>query len=428
MKNIVTRGFILLVFAFFIHAQDNRLDGIAAIIGDEIILKSELDAYTMLRLNDFNNKDSLNLSDFRNRFLNELIDGKVLLVYAKNDSMISVKDQEVDKALENHINMLLQQNNLTLDSLESEIRRQQGISLTKFKTEARKAIREQLYKQKLHQSYLYDIKITRKDVENFFNEYKDSLPDVGESVSLSKLSLELKPTESILQDSYKKINSIKNKLDNGESFEELAKKYSEGPEASIGGDLGFIEKGSLNELTFEEKAFKLSPGKVSEPFRTRLGFHIIKVVEKTDQKVHIRQIFIEIKPSENEINAVYATLDSISSACKSKKDFENAVVKYCVDKSTKSKKEYLGWNILLSLSSQLRTSIEQLKPGEITKPIKENNIVSIYRINDRKDNRKLTLEDDYKILEEKTIDIMAQKKLRDLVEKWRKDIFIEIRI
>jgi len=428
MKNIVTRGFILLVFAFFIHAQDNRLDGIAAIIGDEIILKSELDAYTMLRLNDFNNKDSLNLSDFRNRFLNELIDGKVLLVYAKNDSMISVKDQEVDKALENHINMLLQQNNLTLDSLESEIRRQQGISLTKFKTEARKAIREQLYKQKLHQSYLYDIKITRKDVENFFNEYKDSLPDVGESVSLSKLSLELKPTESILQDSYKKINSIKNKLDNGESFEELAKKYSEGPEASIGGDLGFIEKGSLNELTFEEKAFKLSPGKVSEPFRTRLGFHIIKVVEKTDQKVHIRQIFIEIKPSENEINAVYATLDSISSACKSKKDFENAVVKYCVDKSTKSKKGYLGWNILLSLSSQLRTSIEQLKPGEITKPIKENNIVSIYRINDRKDNRKLTLEDDYKILEEKTIDIMAQKKLRDLVEKWRKDIFIEIRI
>ncbi|HLV33318.1 MAG TPA: peptidylprolyl isomerase [Chitinispirillaceae bacterium] len=428
MKNILTRGFILLVFVFFTHAQDNRLDGIAAIIGDEIILKSELDAYTMLRLNDFNNKDSLNLSDFRNQFLNELIDGKVLLVYAKNDSMISVKDQEVDKALENHINMLLQQNNLTLDSLESEIRRQQGISLTKFKTEARKAIREQLYKQKLHQSYLYDIKITRKDVENFFNEYKDSLPDVGESVSLSKLSLELKPTESILQDSYKKINSIKNKLDNGESFEELAKKYSEGPEASIGGDLGFIEKGSLNELTFEEKAFKLSPGKVSEPFRTRLGFHIIKVVEKTDQKVHIRQIFIEIKPSENEINAVYATLDSISSACKSKKDFENAVVKYCVDKSTKSKKGYLGWNILLSLSSQLRTSIEQLKPGEITKPIKENNIVSIYRINDRKDNRKLTLEDDYKILEEKTIDIMAQKKLRDLVEKWRKDIFIEIRI
>lgn len=428
MKNILTRGFILLVFVFFTHAQDNRLDGIAAIIGDEIILKSELDAYTMLRLNDFNNKDSLNLSDFRNQFLNELIDGKVLLVYAKNDSMISVKDQEVDKALENHINMLLQQNNLTLDSLESEIRRQQGISLTKFKTEARKAIREQLYKQKLHQSYLYDIKITRKDVENFFNEYKDSLPDVGESVSLSKLSLELKPTESILQDSYKKINSIKNKLDNGESFEELAKKYSEGPEASIGGDLGFIEKGSLNELTFEEKAFKLSPGKVSEPFRTRLGFHIIKVVEKTDQKVHIRQIFIEIKPSENEINAVYATLDSISSACKSKKDFENAVVKYCVDKSTKSKKGYLGWNILLSLSSQLRTSIEQLKPGEITKPIKENNIVSIYRINDRKDNRKLTLEDDYKILEEKTINIMAQKKLRDLVEKWRKDIFIEIRI
>lgn len=428
MKKVLVSGFISLVLVFSSFAQDNRLDGIAAVIGDEILLKSDVEAYTMLRLNDVKNKDSVNLSDLRNQFLNELIEGKVLLAYAKKDSTITVTDQEVEKAIENHINMLLQQNNLTIDSLETEIFRQQGITLAKFKSEARKAIKEQLYKQKLHQAYFYDVKVSRKDVENFYKEYKDSLPNVGESVSLSKLSLELKPSESVLEDAYKKINSIKAKLDNGENFEELAKTHSQGPEASLGGDLGFIAKGTLNELVFEETAFKLSAGKVSDPFRTRLGFHIIKVVEKTDQKVHVKQIFIEVKPSEEEVNKVYATLDSISSTCKTKEDFEKAVKKYSADKETKTKKGYLGWNILLALPTQIRTAMDELKTGDITKPITENNLVSIYRVNDRKENRKITLEDDYKILEEKAIDITAQKKLRELVQKWRKDIFVDIRI
>ena len=168
---------LLSITLYAVLAAETRLDGIAAVVGDEVILQSEVEAYSLLRISNLGlNKDSVDLDSYRKKFLDELVDGKVLLVHAKNDSTISVTDQEVENAVNNHISMLLKQNNLTLDSLDAVLRREQNITLAKFKSEARKALREQLLKQKVHQAYLYSIKVNRKDVEQFYNQYKDSLP------------------------------------------------------------------------------------------------------------------------------------------------------------------------------------------------------------------------------------------------------------
>jgi peptidyl-prolyl cis-trans isomerase SurA len=406
-----------------------KIDGIAAVIDNEVILLSELSAYVSLRLSSLGlASDKINDKQFRNTCLNELIDGKVLLVHGKNDSMISITNEEVDQATNNHIAMLLKQNNLTLDSLESELQRQQGISLAKFKSDARKVIREQLLKQKVQQSYLYSNKVTKKDVEKFFNEYKDSLPKMGESVLLSKLSLKISPSEKIRQKAYEKIKSIKQKLDNGEEFEELAKKYSDGPEGSEGGHLGFIAKGTLSELVFEEKAFNLAAGQISEPFETRLGFHIVNVLEKRDQKVNIRQIFIKVEPPQDEVDRISDKIDSIRISCKNKQLFIEAVKKYSDDEVSKASNGLLRWTSLIELPTNLRTAIDSLNEGDITEPIKENLYISIYRLEKKVKERRLTLEDDYLLLEKKAKDIFSQKKMVELVAEWRKEMFIDIRL
>lgn len=421
-------GFLLLTLSIVLSAE-SRLDGIAAVIGDEIILQSEIDAYSIMRLNGLGlNKDSVDIAPLRKGFLNELIDGKVLLAHAKQDSTISITDQEVENALNNHITMLLQQNNMTMDSLDSVLRREQNISLVKFKSEARKAIREQLLKQKVHQSYLYSIKISRKDVEQFYNQYKDSLPVAGESVCLSKLSIKVSPHDSVRQAAFAKIKSIKQRLDNGADFAEMAKMFSESPEGKDGGDLGFIGKGSLGELVFEEKAFSLTPGQISEPFETRLGFHILNALAKKDQNVHLRQIYIKVAPTEKQIQTVTSRLDSIRTNCNSKDAFEKSVKTYSDDAATKSKNGSLGWMSLLELPAAVRTAIDTSGSGFITIPLQEDNFWSIYRVDDRVKNRSLTLEHDYLILAEKAKDILAQKKLIDLVSEWRKQIFLDIRI
>jgi peptidyl-prolyl cis-trans isomerase SurA len=425
-------GYSLILFISFstlINAQE-PLDGIAAVIGDEIILKSEIAAYTAMRLNSLGSteKDSLKSDKMSKKFLEEMIDGKVLLAHAKKDTTISLSESEVDAALSNQINTLLRQNNLTIDALETELKRQQGMTLSKFKTEMRKALKEQLLKQKVQQNYLFGLKVNRKDVEAFFKEYKDSLPQVGESVLLKKFSIAINPDDSIRQLAYEKILSIKQRLSNGEDFSELAKKYSESPEASEGGNLGFISKGSLSELTFEEKAFSLQPGQISEPFESRLGFHIINVIEKRDQKVNIRQIFVKVAPPEEVTKKVYDRLDSIRTNCKSSAEFSSIVAKSSEDPVSRNNKGSIGWISLLEMPANLRDAIDTLKAGMISKPVKDDNVLSIYYVDDRVEKRALSIENDFALLSEKTKDILAQKKLIDLVKRWKEDLFIDIRL
>ena len=106
---------LLSLTLYAVLAAETRLDGIAAVVGDEVILQSEVESYSLLRISNLGlNKDSVDLDSYRKKFLDELVDGKVLLVHAKNDSTISVTDQEVENAVNNHISMLLKQNNLTL--------------------------------------------------------------------------------------------------------------------------------------------------------------------------------------------------------------------------------------------------------------------------------------------------------------------------
>jgi peptidyl-prolyl cis-trans isomerase SurA len=430
LKRLFGYSFIFLIsLSPFVDAQE-PLDGIAAVIGDEIILKSEIAAYTAMRLNSLGSleKDSLKSDKMSKKFLEEMIDGKVLLAHAKKDTTISLSESEVDAALNNQINSLLRQNNLTMDALETELKRQQGMTLSKFKTEMRKALKEQLLKQKVQQNYLFALKVNRKDVEAFFKEYKDSLPQVGESVLLKKFSLTINVGDSIRQLAYEKILSIKQRLSNGEDFSELAKKYSESPEASEGGNLGFISKGSLSELTFEEKAFSLQPGQISEPFESRLGFHIINVIEKRDQKVNIRQIFVKVAPPEDVTKKVYDRLDSIRTNCKSSAEFSSLVAKSSEDPVSKNNKGNIGWISLLEMPANLRDAIDTLKQGMISKPVKDDNVLSVYYVDDRVEKRALSIDNDFALLSEKTKDILAQKKLIDLVKRWKEDLFIDIRL
>ncbi len=410
------------------YASNEKLDAVIAVVGDEIIMQSELDAYTSMRLSSMEEKpDESKMDEYKKTFIKELVDGKILLAHAKEDSTIQISNMEVENAVKNHITSICQQNNIPIDSFESVLIKYQGMTLGRFKTESRRAIKEQMYKQRIQQMLFTSIKVTRKDVEDFYSKYKDSLPEAGESVLLSKLSIKIKTSDNARQAAYDKIKNVKQKLDQGEDFIELARKYSESPDAADGGNLGFISKGSLGEIVFEEKAFALAEGKISDIFETRIGFHIIKAVEKRDQKIHIRQIFVKVAPADNQIDMIKAKLDSIRTECKTQDEFVKKVNELSDDNTTKIKKGSMGWKSILELPKSIQSEIDTFPAGFITKPVNEDKQFTIYRIDGRVNGRKLTLEDDYPILEEKTKDIMAQKKLIEMVEKWRNDVFIQVR-
>lgn len=421
------------VFALVFSVQSlafsmEHLDGIAATVGDEIILYSELEAYSLMRLNSSGVKpDSADYDRLKSDFLQELIDGKVMLVHAKKDSTINVSAQEVEAAVDAHLAQLKDQSGLNDEQFEKELMAQ-GLTPARFKSQMRRMFREQLLKQRIQQAQMGRYNPTRKDVEEFYRTYHDSLPTLGESFRLLKLVLKIAPTDSIRLAAYTQITSIKTRLDNGEDFAKLAKQFSQDPNAQDGGRLGFIAKGTLNELVFEETAFGLKPGEISEPFETRLGWHIVKVTARRDQMVDVSQIFIPVAASDVEVQKLTTRLDSIAAAVSSPEQFKEAVRIFSQDPSSKSKGGDIGWFTKLGLPSRYSAAFEKLTAGAVSKPVKEENALVLLMIERVVEQRNLTLKDDWEMLEEKTRDIYAQKRLREQVDKWRKQVLIDTRL
>ena len=404
------------------------VDGIAAVIGDEIILQSELEAYILLRLNSLGAPpDSAVQAGMRQRFLDELIDGKVLLVHAKKDSTITVRDEDVERELSAHVAQIMAENRLSAEALEQELRAR-GSTLQKFKAQLRKGIREQILKRKLQQTFVSAASLTRKEVEAFYREYRDSLPPQGESVRLLMLSVEVRAPDSVRQAAFERIRSIRQRLDNGEDFAETARKFSDDPNAQNGGDLGFVGKGSLSELAFEEKAFSLEPGAVSDPFETRLGFHIVTVKARKNQMVHVQQILVRVEPPAQLIARTEAVLDSVRRSCADPECFAAAVGVYATDAKLKAGGGNLGWFTKLELPPDFVSAFDSLGAGSVSRVIRSANTFSLLMVARHVDSRTLTIEDDLSILEEKARDIYAQKKLIGLVKKWRRNIFIDVRL
>jgi peptidyl-prolyl cis-trans isomerase SurA len=422
-------GMFLLFFSFLSLDAAERIEGVAAVVGDSVILLSELDAYVMLRLNNTGEKpDSAQFKLLRKKYLGDLVDGKVLIVHAAKDTNIVMKESEVDQAVSAHVQQILMQNNMTLEVLERELKDKYGMGLPKFRAQLRSQIHEQLVKQKVMQFYVGQTTAGKNDVELFYKEFKDSMPSVGESVLLSKIAVKLTPPDSLRQVAYAKITGIKRRIDSGEDFTAMAKQFSEDPNAQNGGDLGFIRKGTLSELRFEEAAFSLTVGQISDVFESRLGFHIVQVVEKKDQMVHVKQIFVSIMPPEATIAQTMARLDSIRVGVKTKEDFIDAVRKFSTEPQSKAKNGRVGWLPLFSLPEAVRVVLDSLPVGGISAPLRDGAEIVLYRVDDKAKNRALTLEDDYEMLTEKTKEIMAQKKLLDIVRKWRHEIYVDIRL
>jgi peptidyl-prolyl cis-trans isomerase SurA len=407
-----------------------KLDGVAAFVGDSIILHSELQAYVLLKMGGLADTtlDSAKKAQMRVQALDELIEGKVLLVRAEKDTNITITENEVDAQLNARIQALLAQNGLSLSSFEELLQAQQGISLAKFKAEVRRQIRQELLKQKVQHQYVAAASIGKSDVELFYSQYKDSLPPAGKSVLLSTVTIHVEPSEEIRQRAFEKISAIKERLDNGEDFSEVAMQFSEGPNAAMGGDLGFISKGTLTELEFEEKIFSMQPGQISDTIQTRLGFHIVMVMERKEHMVHVKQIFVAVSPPQEQLKATRELLDSIAAASKSAEDFAAAAAKYSTDEISKSQGGRLPWQEVSKLSPLVRAAVDTLKSGDISHVIRDNNVFSVYRVNERKDSRRLTLENDWNEISAIAQRVLAQQKLLDLVRKWRQETYIDIRL
>ncbi len=422
MKKLI----VLLIFYSSMTFAQEVLDKIVAVVDDEYILLSELDFQTQLTA--YQRRLNPNDPSLKKSVLNSMIEEKLILAQAQIDSVV-VSEEEVNRQLDYQIEMFIEQYG-SKENFEKAYNR----PLEKIKRELRDEVKNNLLIQKVQGQRFATMEISRFEVEEFFNSFKDSLGKVPEEVKLSQIFLAPKISESDRERVKNRLEKIVDSLKSGIDFGELAKRNSEDQAtAKDGGDLGFVKRG-LFFKEFEEAAFTLNEGEISDVVGTPLGFHLIKLLERRGESVRVRHILLKVQLSQEVDESVKSKLkiiaDSIRNGFGSFADFAR---KYSEDKASSQFGGEMGTLQITELETDMRNSVAKLSEGEISEPRKitlaQNNYgYQIILLEKRIPEHFPNLDQDYEKLSQIALFNKKQKVYSGWIEQLKKQVYWEVRI
>jgi peptidyl-prolyl cis-trans isomerase SurA len=408
------------------HAQQ-IFDGTAAIVGDEIVLISDINAlitsYAIQNKIDITRQPDL-YQKLGNQFLERLIDQKLLLIKADEDT-IEADEERVEQSLNQQIDYMIQQ-----AGSESKLEEYYSAPLYKIKSDMRKEIGNQMRIGIMREKKFMNLKISRKEVEDFYNTYKDTLPNMKSSVDISHILMQITPSEQSVEEAFLKISEIKTRLDNGEDFAELARQYSEDPgSAKTGGELGFVSRGTLVK-EFEETAFSLEKGEISEIVQTQFGFHIIQLLDRQGERINVRHILIQLQPTPQDELVVIENLNAIrNTLLTTDSSFEDLAIEYSADPNVQQDRGRLGafeeggFQI-----KEFENAIQDLKIDEISAPFKTDFGYHIVKLNNRQDARQYNLSGDWEQIEQWALQDKREKDFNIWLAELRQEIPVVVKV
>ena len=417
---------VLLLAAVSASGQNNVIDEVVWIVGDEAILKSDVESE---RLN----------AQYEGRKLDgdpyciipeELAVQKLFLHQAELDS-VEVSEQEILGELERRMNYLIDQ----IGSKE-KMEEYYNKTSTQIREMFRENIRNGMTVQKMQREIIGDIKIVPADVRRYFkNLPQDSIPFVPTQVEVQIVTLEPKIPQEEIERVKKALRDYTDQITKGEiAFSTLARLYSEDEGTRRrGGELGFMGRGQLVP-DYANVAFNLQdPAKVSKIVESEFGFHIIQLIEKRGDRINTRHILLKPKVEEKDLEAAINRLDTIAKDIRNEKfTFDEAATFLSHDKDTRNNHGLMAnpnsgtarfeMQELAQVSQEVAKVVDGLNVGEISEPFtminnKGKEICAIVKLKARIDGHKATITEDYQRLKS-----IVQAKLGDeKLQKWIKD-------
>ncbi len=423
-------SYIFALFAFVFgcmsaYSQDEG-DKIIAIVGNDVILQSDLN-FQLYNYLTQNNLQQVNNEIVEQVFQN-LLTEKLMLAKAEQDS-IYVSQDEINKQVEGRLNEIVGQ----LGS-EKNVEEAYGITIPKI----RKLLGDQVERNTKisrvkQEKFGYGITVTRPEVVKFYGDYKDSLPAVPETFELSQIVRIPKISEDAKFIAKEKALQILDSVKSGRDFSELAKKYSDDSLSALqGGALGKAKRGSFVK-EFEDAAYLLQPGEVSDIVETEFGYHVIKLIDKTGDFITAQHILVKFPRLEaadfTEINFLKTLKSDITAG---KLTFKQAAVINSQDPRTAADSGYVGKLAINNLDSLEIIAIRDLNTGEISDPVKVGDDryygYYIYQLMQRFPEHNATLENDYELLRQYAQRYKEQKLLGEWIDELKKTIYVEIKL
>lgn len=352
----------------FLEAQQEiLLDRVASVVEDKIVLLSDvvLAANAVAAQQQINpNTNPAAYQKLLESSRESMVEQLLIIEMAEQDS-VEILDKDVDKALDQQIENIISQTG-SKEQAEAAL----GKKISDFKRSYRDDMKGKLLAEKYTSSLTASIGVSRGDVLDFFNTYKDSIPSFPTLYKTHHILLEIKPSKESDDESLQKAQSIREEILGGLNFNEAAKKYSADPGSKDqGGNLGYVPRGTFVK-EFDRAVFTVEKNVLTEPIKTQYGYHLIEVLERTGEKVLSRHILIRTETTDLDKRKTYDTINDIKNDINNFEEFSEAALKYSDDKTSNSNKGFLG---MIDLDyyqvPELRQEIKNIQIKTVSNPI-----------------------------------------------------------
>ncbi len=400
------------------------IDKIVAVVGKQPILLSDLNS--QVEFYAFNNKVDPSSPQLKQQVLDVMINDKLMLTKALDDTNISVSEDQVTNQLDALVAQRIQQ-----VGSEKKLEELYGMPISKMKREFREETRNQLLVQALQQEKFGDLQPSRREVEQFYAQYKDSLPNVPEQLELYHIfrvpQIGVQMKSRIREQLQKILDSVKA----GGDFADFARRYSEDKgTAALGGDLGFVRRGEFF-TEFEEAVFALKDSEFSPIVESPIGFHIIQLLERRGEQVHPRHILLKFKEDTSADDSTIAFLNRLKDSIAHGADLSDLAKRYSEDKESAQIGGFLGDLPVTQFDQSVLETASKMKDGDISDPVKVKagklTGYQILYLKKRVTPHAMRLPDDWKQVEQLAISYKRSTEYQAWLKQLHSEIYWESR-
>ncbi len=411
----------LILLPSMVFAQDKIVDQVVAVVGGNIILKSEIERMAI----EQQAQGITTEGDMKCEILENFLVDKLLVAEAELDTLIEVTPSQVNQQMDRQMAMYTAY--LGSDKAVEEYFKK---PIMDIKAEMRDGIRNQLLSQQMREKITKDVTVTPSEVRAYYRSLSENeIPVIPTQYEYSQITIQ--PQIDLEEDNRikAKLRDIKKKIEDGSSFATMAVLYSEDGSAKDGGVIGYMGRAELDPA-YAAAAFNLKDDKVSNVVRSVFGYHIIQLVDKKGEKINTRHILIKPKVSVEAREKAYNALDSLANMIRRDElKFEEAAAVFSSDKNSKN-------NAGLVINPETMSSkfaVEDLDP-DVSKVITKMNInelsapfqttdkesqqmvYKIVKLTRKLDSHRADLQNDYQKLSE---DFLRKKK-EQVFNEWVK--------
>lgn len=437
MRKLLSIRVLLLLGVWMVsslsHAQDNIIDEVVWVVGDEAILKSDIEQARLQA-----QYQGIKFSKDPYCVIPEQMAVQKLFLHQAEIDSIEVADTDVLSMVDKRINYYVQQ----VGSKE-KFEEYMNMTSTQIREKWREEVRNEMIADKMKQEIVGDIKVTPAQVRRYFNQLPpDSIPYIPTQVEVQIITQQPKIPQAEIDRVKARLRDFTERITSGETqFSTLARLYSEDPgTARQGGEMDFMGRGQLVP-EFAAVAFNLTdPKKVSKVVETEYGFHIIQLIEKRGDRIKVRHILLKPQVSEEDLNASVAHLDSIANDIRTGKfTFESAALYLSDDKNSKNNNGLMPNSTtgtsrfeMGQLPQEIAVVVDKMNIGEISEAFtmidaqngKEK--CAIVKLKTRIPGHKATITDDYQRLKAVVLEKLQNEKIQKWIAEKQKTTYVRI--